>query len=283
MTAEQRSFWSFQPVHKPVVPRPKDETWSKTAIDRFLLARLETEGLRPAKGTDKRTLLRRVTFDLTGLPPTPEEVSTFLADYSRDAYPKVVDRLLASPRYGERWARHWLDLARYSDGKQGARDDTPYANAFRYREIDAFNKDMPYDVFVKAQIAADQMPTPARESMLPGLGFQTVGESDADRVDVTTRVFLGLTVACAQCHDHKFDPIPTRDYYSLLGIFRSSITDEHPLVPRDVVAAYKNSKKASEEKKAGLAFLTNGSQMLWTFWPREPSRRKTAWQYSRIG
>ncbi len=254
LTAEQRSFWSFQPLRRPAIPRPKDETWAKNAIDRFILTRLEAEGIKPAKAADKRMLLRRVTFDLTGLPPTPEETSGFLADDSPDAYRKVVDRLLASPRYGERWARHWLDLARYSDGKQGARDDTPYANAFRYRDwvIEAFNKDMPYDLFVKAQIVADQMPEPIRDSMLPGLGFQTIGESDSDRVDVTTRVFLGLTVACAQCHDHKFDPIPTRDYYSLLGIFRSSVTDEHPLVPPNVIAAYKNAKQESDEKKAEL-------------------------------
>ena len=254
ITAEQRAFWSFQPVRTPVVPHPKNKRWAGNNIDRFLLARMEAEGLKPAEPADKRTLLRRVTYDLTGLPPTPEEVAAFLADQSRNAYQKVVDRLLASPRYGERWARHWLDLARYSDGQQGARDDTPYANAFRYRDwvIDAFNRDLPYDVFVKAQIAADQMPLAERESLLPGLGFQALGESDGDRVDVTTRVFLGLTVACAQCHDHKFDPIPTRDYYSLLGVFRSSREEEYPLVNVAVVEAYKKAKTESEEKKAEL-------------------------------
>jgi hypothetical protein len=244
-TTEQRSFWSFQPVRK-------SSSSAGGNIDSFLLAKMQTAGLKPAPPADKRTLLRRVTFDLTGLPPTPEEVNAFIADRSPNAFEKVVDRLLNSPHYGERWARHWLDLARYSDGRGGARDDDPYPNAFRYRDwvIDALNKDMPYDNFVKAQIAADQMPEDQRKSLLPGLGFQTIGESDNDRVDVTTRVFLGLTVGCAQCHDHKFDPIPTRDYYSMLGIFRSSKTDEYPLASPEVVDAYKKAKKASEDKKA---------------------------------
>jgi hypothetical protein len=215
---------------------------------------MEAEGVAPAPRAGKRTLIRRVTFDLIGLPPTPQEVSAFLADDSPGAFAKVVDRLLASPHYGERWGRYWLDLARYSDGRQGARDDTPYANAFRYRDwvIGAFNRDLPYDIFLKAQIAADLMPAPANRELLPGLGFQTLGESNADRVDVTTRAFLGLTVGCAQCHDHKFDPIPTRDYYSLLGVFESSREDEYPLVSPDVIDRYKKAKKASDEKQAEL-------------------------------
>lgn len=254
ITAEQRAFWSFQPVRKPAVPQPRNAAWARTDIDRFLLARMEAENITPAKPTDKRTLIRRVTFDLIGLPPTPQEVADFVADDSPKAFEKVVDRLLASPHYGERWARHWLDLARYSDGQQSARDDSPFANAFRYRDwvIDAFNKDMPFDVFVKAQIAADQMGPEAPDKLLPGLGFQAIGESNTDRVDVTTRVFLGLTVGCAQCHDHKFDPIPTRDYYSLLGVFESSSVDEHPLVAADVVEKYKAAKKLSEQRQAEL-------------------------------
>jgi hypothetical protein len=253
ITPEQRAFWSFQRVKKPSPP-----DLPGTAIDRFLLAKMQAAGLKPAPPADKRTLIRRVTLDLIGLPPTPEEVEAFVADRSPDAFPKVVDRLLASPHYGERWARHWLDLARYSDGREGARDDDPYPNAFRYRDwvIEALNNDMPYDTFVKAQIAADRMPEPVRKSLLPALGFQTLGESDNDRVDVTTRVFLGLTVGCAQCHDHKFDPIPTRDYYSMLGIFRSSKTDEYPLAAADVVEGYKKAKKASEDKKAELKLAT---------------------------
>ena len=263
---DQGADWPSQTVPKPLTtsitpdsvpfgrfnPSGRPHHCQRQSSDSFLLAKMQIAGLKPAPPADKRTLLRRVTFDLTGLPPTPEEVNAFVADRSSNAFEKVVDRLLNSPHYGERWARHWLDLARYSDGRGGARDDDPYPNAFRYRDwvIDALNKDMPYDIFVKAQIAADQMPKDTRKSLLPGLGFQTIGESDNDRVDVTTRVFLGLTVGCAQCHDHKFDPIPTRDYYSMLGIFRSSKTDEYPLASAEVVEAYKKAKKVSEDKKA---------------------------------
>jgi hypothetical protein len=254
ITAEQRAFWSFQPVRKAPVPRPKNAAWARNDIDRFLLAPMEAEKVVPARPADKRTLIRRITFDLIGLPPTRGEVAEFLADQSANAFEKVVDRLLKSPHYGERWARYWLDLARYSDGQQAARDDSPLPNAFRYRDwvISAFNSDMPFDVFAKAQIAADHMPAGQRANLLPGLGFQTIGESNADRLDVTTRVFLGLTVGCAQCHDHKFDPIPTRDYYSLLGVFESSRDDEYPLAPLDVVERYNTAKHASERKQAEL-------------------------------
>lgn len=245
------SFWSFQKVQRPAVPEVKDRHWPATSIDRFVLARLEAEGITPGKLADKATLIRRATLDLTGLPPTPEEVRTFVADASPRAFETVIDRLLASPRYGERWARHWLDLARYSDGREGAREDIPYANAFRYRDwvVDALNRDMPYDEFIKAQIAADLLP---EKRHLPALGFQAIGESDNDRVDVTTRVFLGLTVGCAQCHDHKFDPIPTRDYYSLLGVFKSSRVDEYPLVDAKVVEAYKAAKQKLAAKQEEL-------------------------------
>jgi cytochrome c553 len=254
ITPEQRAFWSFQPVRRTPISHPSNTAWAKNDIDRFLLARMEAEKVTPAKAADKRTLIRRVTFDLIGLPPTPKEIAEFLADDSPSAFEKVVDRLLNSPHYGERWARYWLDLARYSDGKQAARDDSPLPNAYRYRDwvIAAFNSDMPFDVFVKAQIAADHMPLEGRENLLPGLGFQALGENNSDRVDVTTRVFLGLTVGCAQCHDHKFDPIPTRDYYSLLGVFESSRDEEYPLAPLEVVEAYKSGKQASERKQAEL-------------------------------
>ncbi len=248
---DPRSFWSFQPLRKTPPPAVKHAAWPHNDLDRFLLARMEAGGLNPSPKADRRTLLRRVTFDLIGLPPTPAETTAFLTDQSNDAFAKVVDRLLASPHYGERWARHWLDLARYSDGQQGARDDDPYPNAFRYRDwvVEALNRDLPYDLFLKAQIAADALPD---KSLLPALGFQTIGESDNDRLDVTTRAMLGLTVGCAQCHDHKFDPIPTRDYYSLLGVFKSSEVSEHPLAGDDVVKAYKAAKTASEEKQAEL-------------------------------
>jgi len=204
---EQRAFWAFQPVRKPAVPEGK----TASAIDRFILAKLQSQGLKSVRPADRRALIRRVTFDLTGLPPTPEEVDAFVSDRSPDAFAKVVDRLLASPHYGERWARYWLDLARYADGNLGAYKDTPYPYAYRYRDwvIRAFNEDMPFDRFVKAQLAADLLPD--NKELLPALGFHALGGNADERVDVTTRVFLGLTVGCAQCHDHKYDPIPTKD------------------------------------------------------------------------
>src|SRR5262245_11120794 len=178
ITAEQRKFWSFQPVVQPAVPVVKNQDWPRNAIDRFVLARLEDSGIKPVEPADKRTLIRRATFDLIGLPPSPEEIDAFVSDTSPDAFAKVVDRLLASPHYGERWARYWLDLARYSDGKLGATRDDPYPNAFRYRDwvIEAFNQDLPYDVFLKAQIAADLLDTPDRDRLLPGLGFPALGQ-----------------------------------------------------------------------------------------------------------
>jgi hypothetical protein len=249
------SSWAFQPVRATPPPATRDQRRARTPIDRFVLAKLEENGMRPSPEADRRTLIRRLTFDLTGLPPTPEEVAAFVNDPAADAYDKVVERLLASPHYGERWARHWLDLARYSDGKQAAREDTPYPNAFRYRDwvVEALNSDLPYDRFVRAQIAADLVPPPERDRMLPALGFQALGESDDDRLDVTTRVFLGLTVGCARCHDHKYDPIPARDYYSLLGVFKSSKVDEHPLVDKPAVDAYTSAKAAHAEKQAEIA------------------------------
>ncbi len=246
-----KALWSLRPVRKP----------AGAGIDEFVLAKLRTEGLGQGRMADKRTLIRRATFDLTGLPPVPSEVRAFLADDSVGAFGAVVDRLLASPRYGERWARHWLDVARYSDGAQGARDDDPYPNAFRYRDwvVQAFNDDMPYDEFARAQIAADLLPG---KKHLAALGFQTIGESDNDRVDVTTRAFLGFTVGCAQCHDHKFDPIPAKDYYSLLGVFKSSRVDEHPLVDLSVVRAYKDAKKALAAKQGELNLFLDGQTKL---------------------
>ena len=251
ITSEQRAFWAFQPVRKPALPAVQDERWVKNPIDRFILAKLEQNGLKPAGPAGKRALIRRATFDLIGLPPSPEEVEAFVADDSPEAFAKVVDRLLASPHYGERWARYWLDLARYADGQLGASKDTPYPNAFRYRDwvIQAFNDDMPYDVFVKAQIAADLLDDAGgqREKLLPGLGFLALGGNADEKVDVTTKTFLGLTVGCAQCHDHKFDPIPTKDYYSLLGVFKSTMADEIPLTAKETVTAWKSHKKKIDE------------------------------------
>jgi len=246
-TDEQRAFWSFQPVKDPSPPAVLDASWPRGDLDRFVLAALEARGLAPAPPADRRTLIRRATFDLTGLPPTPEEVAAFLADESPDAFARVVDRLLASPRYGERWARHWLDVVRYTDWFD-ARSLNPgaeradVAEAWRYRDwvVDAFNRDLPYAQFVVDQIAGDLLAEEGPQGFDPSrviatgmlaIGNWGGGDSDKekvltdvvdDQVDVVGRAFLGLTVGCARCHDHKFDPIPTEDYYGLAGIFMSS-------------------------------------------------------------
>ncbi|MBI1788559.1 MAG: PSD1 domain-containing protein [Acidobacteria bacterium] len=246
---EQREFWSFRPIRKPEPPPGR----AAGAIDRFVLAKLEAKGMTPVRPADRRTLIRRATLDLTGLPPTPEEVDAFLADRSPEAFAKVIDRLLASPRYGERWGRYWLDVARYSDDKLDSTGETPYPNSFRYRDwvIQAFNQDMPFDQFVKAQIAGDLMPD--KEKHQPGLAFYALRpEFQDDRVDATTRGFLGLTAACAQCHDHKFDPIPTQDFYSLLGIFRNTEYNEEPLAPPEEVSAFQKHKKKIDHLEAEI-------------------------------
>jgi len=251
ITPEQRNYWAFRPVTKPAPP--KADAWAKTPIDHFIAAKLQEKGLAPVKPANKRTLIRRATFDLTGLPPTPEEVDAFLKDKSARAFAKVVDRLLASPRYGERWGRHWLDVSRYSDDKLDSERDAPHPNAFRYRDwvIQAFNDDMPYDEFVKAQIAGDLLPNP--EKTAAGLGLYALSpEFQDDRVDVTTRGFLGLTVACATCHNHKFDPIPQKDYYALLSVFDNTKMDEYPLAPKAEVEEYKARKKKVEDEEKKL-------------------------------
>jgi cytochrome c553 len=245
-----KKHWAWQPVKKPVVPEVKDSAWAKTPIDNFILAELEEKELKPNPIADKRTLIRRATFDLIGLPPTPEEVDAFVKDESPDAFAKVVDRLLASPHYGERWGRHWLDVARYSDTKgqvRRQREDPNYPYAWTYRDyvIRSLNEDKPYNVFILEQIAADRLPATARNlTNLAALGFLTIGErfmgmqNDVinDRIDVVTKGFLALTVTCARCHDHKFDPIPTKDYYSLHGIFASSAEPEFEPVISKITA-----------------------------------------------
>jgi hypothetical protein len=247
--AAPANFWAFQPVRKPPVPQVSGS--AATDIDRFVLAALESKGLKPVPLADKRALIRRATFDLIGLPPTPEEVDAFVQDAAPGSFARVVDRLLASPHYGERWGRHWLDLARYADGDLGASRDTPFPNAYRYRDwvIRSFNEDLPYDLFVKAQIAGDLVEPAQRERMLPGLGFFALGPGEDDRVDVTGQVFLGLTVGCARCHDHKYDPIPTRDFYSLFGVFKSTEKYEYPLTAEAEVEAYKRVAKQIEQQK----------------------------------
>jgi hypothetical protein len=234
ITPKDRAFWSFQPVAALPMPAVRAAAWPKTSIDHFILARLEANQLRPNEPADRRTLIRRATFDLTGLPPTADEVNAFLADPSPDAFARVVDRLLMSPHYGERWARHWLDIARYGEDQAHTFQARKYPQGYRYRDwlIRAFNDDMPYDRFVMEQIAADLLDEPGRLERLPALGFFALGpvyygdpkrlDQYDDRIDTLTRGFLGLTVACARCHDHKFDPIATKDYYSLAGIIAST-------------------------------------------------------------
>ncbi|HLY08689.1 MAG TPA: PSD1 and planctomycete cytochrome C domain-containing protein [Planctomycetota bacterium] len=239
--AEARKFWSFRPPRETMPPIVRSP-WCRTPIDHFILAKLEEKRMKPAPEADPRTLLRRVTIDLTGLPPSAEESAAFLADSSPDAYEKVVDRLLASPRYGERWGRHWLDIARYADTKEWVVDEErrlPYPYTYRDWVIKAFNSDLPYDRFLMLQIAADRLQAGDDRTDLAALGFLTVGRSFLnrqpdiidDRIDVISRGVLGLTVTCARCHDHKYDPIPTKDYYSLYGILASSAAPkEMPLL-----------------------------------------------------
>lgn len=234
-------LWWMQSTQLPAVPTPDDLSWPSNAIDHFVLARLEHQGLKPADPADRYTLLRRLSFDLTGLPPTLEEIEAFISDPSPVAYQRVVDRLLASPHFGERWGRHWLDVARYADSN-GADINYAHANAWRYRDyvIRSFNSDKPYDQFVIEQLAGDLLPPDGSESerndRITATGFLLMGpkmlaEVDTDKLlidvvdeqlDIAGRTLLGLTFGCARCHDHKFDPITARDYYALAGIFRST-------------------------------------------------------------
>ena len=250
ITPEQRAFWAFRPIVKPPLPKVTNTDWVKNDIDRFILAKLEQHKLSPNRAAAKRDLIRRVYFTLIGLPPTLAEAEAFIDDTSPDAFAAVVDRLLASPQYGERWGRHWLDVARYSDDKLEGDVDNPYPEAFQYRDwvVRAFNQDMPYDTFVKAQIAGDMVEGAKEKGFAIGLGFYGIGpELTDDRVDATTRGFLALTGACAQCHDHKFDPIPTRDYYAMQGVFSSTKRTELPLAPAAVVDAYKAQETKVKE------------------------------------
>jgi mono/diheme cytochrome c family protein len=236
---ESRKHWAFQPIQNPPVPKVTDKSgFVKSDIDRFLLAKMTEKGLTPSAPVDKRSLIRRAAYDLIGLPPTPEEVEDFLKDKSPNAFAKVVDRYLASPRYGERWGRHWLDVARYADNTgdrlNRGTPNYPFSWTFRDYVIDAFNKDKPFNQFIKEQIAADRVVTGDDKRDMAAMGFLTVGkrfmgnQQDVidDRIDVVTQGFMGLTVSCARCHDHKFDPIPTKDYYSLHGVFNSSVEPE---------------------------------------------------------
>ena len=232
--------WAWQRLTEPETPVVADAAWPLGDIDRFILAKLEKENLRPVNDADRTTLIRRITYDLTGLPPGPAEVEAFLNDSSPDAFPRLVDRLLASPQFGERWGRHWLDVARYGESTGPSRN-IPYPHAWKYRDyvLDAVNRDVPYDRFIQEQIAGDLLPaetTGERDRLLTATGFLALGVKDVnqrfktrfvmdnvdEQIDAVTRSVLGLTVTCARCHDHKFDPIPVTDYYGLAGIFTST-------------------------------------------------------------
>jgi hypothetical protein len=288
---EARGWWAFQPLVAVVPPDVSDAGWPRGDIDRFVRKAQEIRGIEPLEDADRRTLLRRATFDLTGLPPTPEEIADFLADGSPDAFSRVVDRLLDSPAYGERWGRHWLDVARYADAYQagpqthGSSSDFELLEAWRYRNwvVSAFNRDLPFDRFIVRQIAGDLVrepldggdddPAAIDTAGLTATTFLTLGSwdhADADKeklvgdivddqIDTVGKAFLGLTLGCARCHDHKFDPVSTADYYALAGIFHStrtlgalggkgghSILGRVPLVPAAAV-------KAHDEAKAALA------------------------------
>ncbi len=253
ITPEQRAFWAFQPPVKSAIPEVRNAAWAKDSIDRFILQKLEAKSLAPNAQAAKRDLIRRAYLDLTGLPPAYEEVQAFVQDSAPDAYTRIVDRLLASPRYGERWGRYWLDVARYADDRLDSDVELPYPNSFRYRDwvIQSFNEDLPYDKFVKAQIAGDQIDGGTNKQLAVGLGFYGLSpELTDDKVDVTTRGFLALTGACAQCHDHKFDPIPTKDYYALQGVFSSTKRAQLELAPAEEVKRYNDQEKRVNEVKA---------------------------------
>ena len=271
-TPEQRAHWAFQPVADPVPPTVKSD-WPQSPIDHFILSNLRAANLHPAPSADKRTLIRRATFDLTGLPPSRSEVDAFLGDDSADAFTTVVERLLASPRYGEHWGRHWLDVVRYADSN-GLDENLSYANAFHYRDyvISAFNDDKPYARFVQEQVAGDLLPELSDEranlDRYVATGFLAIGpkmlaEDDPmkmqmdiidEQINTLGQAFMGLTIGCARCHDHKFDPLPTEDYYSLAGIFKSSKTMEnHKVVAvwyeRPLVSATVTKQIAAVDKE----------------------------------
>jgi hypothetical protein len=274
VTAKDRAHWAFQPVKRPVLPVVRDASWATNPIDVFIAAGLEASGMRPNPPAPRHVLIRRATFDLTGLPPTPAEVEAFVNDTSPTAYERLVDRLLDSPRYGEKWGRHWLDLVRFAETNSYERDG-PKPNAWRYRDyvIRAFNDDKPYDRFVREQLAGDELEDGGAEGLI-ATGFYRLGIWDDEPTDreqaffdglddiVATvgQVFLGLTVDCARCHDHKLDPIPQKDYYRLLAFFRNinhyrngGPTDEVPLLSSDAERReYQTKLRALEGERAAL-------------------------------
>ena len=288
LTDKARGHWSYQPVKNPKVPINKNQQWCRTPVDCFILQKTEAAGMAPSPDADRQTLLRRASYDLIGLPPSPQEIDAFLADKTPDAWAHVVDRLLASPHYGERWGRHWLDTARYSDtaGENVNGMDYRYSHAWSYRNwvINATNADMPYDKFLTCQLAADLMP---KEQLgfngenLAALGFITVGERFGnpndlinERIDTVSKAMLAMTVACARCHDHMFDPISQKDYYALHGVF-ASITEPstQPLIgalpPADQLADF-SKKEADVKKEIASAYYESLGHFNQTFRLKSP-------------
>jgi hypothetical protein len=262
-SARQREFWSFQKVREHNPPVVKTKGWARTPVDQFILAKLEEKGIAPGPAADRVTLLRRASFDLIGLPPSPEEVDAFVADKSPNAWAKVVDRLLASPHYGERWGRHWLDLARFAES-EGFKSDETRPNAWRYRDyvIQSFNADKPYNRFVQEQIAGDELwPNDPEARVATAFNRHYPDESNArnlmqrrqeildDITDVVGSTFMGLTVGCARCHNHKFDPILHADYYKLQAFFANTAADDHiPMLPEAELKQYEARRAEWEEK-----------------------------------
>ena len=259
--------WSFQPVKRPVPPNVGDPGWIKTPLDAFVLSRLEQEGVKPSPAAEKSTLLRRLYLDLIGLPPTIEETDAFLNDTSPYAYEALVNRLLASEHFGERWGRHWLDLARYADS-DGYEKDTPRPWAYRYRDwvINAINQDMPYDQFVIKQLAGDLLPNPTTDDLVAtGFHRNTLTNKEGgvdqeefrvaavvDRTNTTGQVFMGLTVGCAQCHSHKYDPISQREYYQMFAYFNSGIERDVPAPKEEEIALYQREKAKFDAQLAEM-------------------------------
>ncbi len=266
MVAKAREHWSFQAVGVPALPVVRRTAWPQQPLDFFTLDGMEKSGLTPSDAADRRTLIRRATLGLIGLPPTPEEVLAFVEDSAPHAFEKVVDRLLASPRYGERWGRHWLDVARYADTRGNTRNgETPLSpHAWTYRDyvIRALNADVPFDRFIKEQVAADLLGGAPQDPALAGLGFLTQGNQFGgqrldvinDQIDVVTRGFLGLTVSCARCHDHMADPITQRDYYALAGVFGSS----HEPDDKPTVSQGGSSAESKDYERQRAAIETTG-------------------------
>ncbi|MFN9719277.1 MAG: DUF1549 and DUF1553 domain-containing protein [Planctomycetota bacterium] len=267
-----RTFWSFQPLHSVTVPTLKNSRGTIHPIDAFVMSSLQSAGLEPSPEADRRTLIRRLSFDLVGLPPTPDTADAFENDPAKDAFEKQVDHLLAQPQYGERWARVWLDLARYTDSTPDWQNPTDRGWMYRDWVVDAFNSNRRYDEFVRLQLAADLQPK-SNPQDLAALGFlglsptywkelqlapsvieQIVADEWDERIDAVSRTFLGLTVACARCHDHKFDPISTEDYYALAGIFASTQLDERPLLPaaeaNQILATKKRLRELQDQQKS---------------------------------